>query len=220
MSLSYLPFNDELYHYMLAQRSDANDPLLEALRRETKSLGDIANMAISPDQCSFMSLLVALTGAKWAVEVGTFTGSSSISIARSLAPGGKLICFDQEFKWTSIARRYWAKAGVLDRIELKLGNARDLLQRFRPSVQLDFVFIDADKEGYDFYYETLLPMVRTGGLIVLDNMLRGGQVVDPMERKSPGTRSIDQLNRKLAQDPRIQAVLTPIADGLFLCRKR
>jgi caffeoyl-CoA O-methyltransferase len=220
MALSYLPFTDALYEYMLAQRSDAADPLLDALRRETKGLGDIANMAISPDQCSFMTLLVALIGAKWAVEVGTFTGSSSISIARGLAPGGKLICFDQEFKWTSIARRYWIKAGVHDKIELKLGNARDLLQRFRPSVALDFVFIDADKDGYDFYYEALLPMVRTGGLIVFDNMLRGGQVVDPVERKSPGTRSIDALNRKLSNDLRIQAVLTPIADGLFLCRKR
>ena len=220
MSLSYLPFTDELYRYMLAQRSDAHDPLLDALRAETKGLGDIANMAISPDQCSFMTLLVELIGAKWAVEVGTFTGSSSISIARGLAPGGKLVCFDQEFKWTSIARRYWAKAGVHERIELKLGNARDLLLRFRPAVELDFVFIDADKEGYDYYYEALLPKVRSGGLIVFDNMLRGGQVVDPVEKKSPGTRSIDQLNRKLSSDPRIQAVLTPIADGLFLCRKR
>jgi caffeoyl-CoA O-methyltransferase len=220
MALSYLPFTDELYQYMLAQRSDAKDPLLDALRNETKGLGDIANMAISPDQCSFMTLLVALTGAKWAVEVGTFTGSSSISIARGLAPGGKLICFDQEFKWTSIARRYWIKAGVHDRIELKLGNAHDMLQRFRPTSPLDFVFIDADKEGYDFYYETLLPKVRPGGLIIFDNMLRGGQVVDPVEKKTQGTRSIDNLNRKLSNDPRIQAVLVPIADGLFLCRKR
>jgi caffeoyl-CoA O-methyltransferase len=220
MSLSYLPFTDELYQYMLAQRSDANDPLLDALRTETKTLGDISNMAISPDQCSFMTLLVALTGAKWAVEVGTFTGSSAISIARGLAPGGKLICFDQEFKWTSIARRYWTKAGLHEKIDLKLGNARDLLQRFRPVVPLDFVFIDADKEGYDYYYEALLPKVRSGGLIVFDNMLRGGQVVDPVEKKTPGTRSINSLNRKLSTDPRIQAVLTPIADGLFLCRKR
>jgi caffeoyl-CoA O-methyltransferase len=221
MALSYLPFNDELYRYMLAQRSDAKDPLLDALRSETMSLGgEIANMAISPDQASFMTLLVALTGAKMAVEVGTFTGSSSIAIARGLVPGGKLTCFDQEFKWTSIARRYWFKAGLQDKIELRLGNAHDTVPRFRAQAPIDFVFIDADKEGYDFYYEALLPRVRTGGLVVFDNMLRGGQVVDPVEKNSPGCRAIDQLNRKLASDPRVQAVLIPVADGLFLCRKR
>jgi caffeoyl-CoA O-methyltransferase len=221
MSLSYLPFTDDLYRYMLEQRSDANDTMLDALRAETARLGpSIANMAISPDQASLMTLLVALVGAKWAVEVGTFTGSSSISIARGLVPGGKLICFDQEFKWTSIARRYWYKAGVQDKIELKLGNAHETLRHFRPPGPLDFVFIDADKEAYDFYYETLLPLVRNGGLIVFDNMLRGGQVIDPVEKISAGTRAIDQLNRKLASDRRVQAVLVPVADGLYLCRKR
>ena len=219
MSLSYLPFNDDLYQYMLAQRSDANDPVLEALRVETRRLGAVANMAISPDQASLMTLLVALIGAKWAAEVGTFTGSSSISIARGLAPGGRLTCFDKEFKWTSIARRYWYKAGLQDRIELRLGNARELLKHFRPIHPLDFVFIDADKESYDFYYESLLPIVRPGGLLVFDNMLRGGKMIDPMERNSLGGRAIDLLNRKLASDSRVQAVLISVADGLYLCRK-
>ena len=220
MSLSYLPFNDELYDYMLAQRSDASDPLLDGLRSETMTFGELANMAISPDQASLMTMLVGLVGTRQAVEVGTFTGSSSIAIARGLSPGGRLMCFDDDFKYTSIARRYWFKAGLQDRIELRLGNAHDTVPRFRPQVPIDFVFIDADKEAYDFYYESLLPKVRTGGLIVFDNMLRGGQVVDPVERKTPGTRSIDRLNRKLAADPRVQAVLLPVADGLYLCRKR
>ena len=204
---------------MLAQRSDADDPVMEALLEETKSLGEISRMAISPDQGSFITFLVASLGVKWAVEVGTFTGSSSIRIARGLAQGGKLTCFDQDFKSTSIARRYWMKAGVEKRIELKLGNARDLLVHFRPSHPLDFVFIDADKMSYDFYYEALLPHVRPGGVILFDNMLMSGKVIDPAEKHAPVNRAIDQMNRKLATDPRIHGVLIPVADGLFLCRK-
>ena len=181
-----------LYEYLLAQRSSANDPVLDALRQETRALGTVAEMAISPDQCSFLTMLVAIAGVKWAVEIGTFTGSSAISIARSLAPGGKLICFDHEFRWTSIARRYWYKAGLQDRIELKLGKAGEQLRSFRPRQQLDFVFIDADKESYDAYYEALLPHVRTGGLILFDNMLQGGRIVDARANASagaPGDRS-------------------------------
>jgi caffeoyl-CoA O-methyltransferase len=219
MSLSYLPLTDGLYQYLVEQRSDMDDPLLNALRAETLKLGPISQMAISPDQASLLTLLAGIMGATQAVEVGTFTGSSSIAIARGLMPRGKLTCFDQDFKWTSIARRYWFTAGLQDRIELKLGNARDLLKRFRPSKPLDLVFIDADKESYDVYYELLLPHVRPGGLIIFDNMLNGGKVVDPAERNSPVTKAIDTMNRKLAIDPRVQAVLIPVADGLQLCRK-
>jgi caffeoyl-CoA O-methyltransferase len=176
-------------------------------------------MAISADQCSLLTMLVTLIGAKWALEVGTFTGSSSISIARGLPPNGRLICFDNEFKWTSIARRYWYKAGVQERVELRLGNAHDLLKHFRPAAPLDFVFIDAEKEGYDFYYETLLPFVRPGGLIVLDNMLLGGSVLDPAQKTSPGVRVIHDLNQKLAVDSRVQTLMLPLVDGITLCRK-
>src|SRR5271170_160671 len=144
MSGKYVKLNDPLYEYLLAQRSNAADPVLDALRAETKKLGDVSAMSISPDQTGFMTLLVAAIGARWAVEVGTFTGMSSISIARGLAPGGKLVCFDQDFKWTSIARRYWMKAGVNDRIDLRLGDAQRLIPHFRSQAPLDFVFIDAD----------------------------------------------------------------------------
>jgi caffeoyl-CoA O-methyltransferase len=215
----FIPMTEELYSYVLAQRTHADDPVLEALRVETETLGDISGMSISPEQASLMTLLVGLIGAKWAVEVGTFTGTSSIAIARGLAAGGKLTCFDQDFKWTTIARRYWSKAGVQDRTELKLGFARELLARYRPSNPLDFVFIDADKESYDSYYELLLPHVRQGGLIMFDNMLRGGQVIDPAAKFTPANRAIDALNHKLAVDKRVQVVLLPIADGLTLCRK-
>lgn len=220
MPAKYVQLTDPLYEYVLAQRSHASDPLLEALWAETEYLGEVSRMSISPDQASFMNLLVTAIGAKWAVEVGTFTGTSSICIARGLAPGGKLVCFDQDFKWTSIARRYWMKAGVSDRIDLRLGDALRLIPHFRPAAPLDFVFIDADKESYDTYYEMLLPHVRTGGLILFDNMLRGGQIIDPVEKNTTANRAIDKLNRKLASDTRVQSVLLPIADGLYLCRKR
>jgi len=220
MAAKYVPLNDPLYAYLIAQRSNADDPVLQALYAETEKLGGIAAMSISPDQASFVSLLVAAIGAQWAVEVGTFTGTSSISIARGLVPGGKLVCFDQSGDWTAIARRYWAKAGVEDRIELRLGDARSLLPEFRPPAPLDFVFIDADKESYDIYYEMLLPHVRPGGLILFDNMLRDGQVIDPVLKDSPGTRAIHQLNRKLAADARVESVLISVADGLYICRKR
>jgi caffeoyl-CoA O-methyltransferase len=219
MPAKYVPLTDALYNYVIAQRSNANDPVLAGLQAETENMGEISRMAISPDQASLICLLVALIGAKWAVEVGTFTGTSSLCIARHLAPGGKLVCFDQDFKVTSIARRYWIRAGVQDRIDLRLGDARRLLPHYRPQNLLDFVFIDADKESYDFYYETLLPFVRTGGLILFDNMLRGGKVVHPVEKNLPVNRAIDQLNRKLAADSRVQSVLIPMADGLVVCRK-
>ena len=219
MPAKYVPLPDAIYNYVIAQRSNANDPLLAALQVETENLGEISQMMISPDQASLISLLVALIGAKWALEVGTFTGMSSLSIARYLAPGGKLVCFDQDFKYTSIARRYWIRVGVQDKIDLRLGDARRLLPHYRPQNLLDFVFIDADKESYDFYYETLLPFVRTGGLILFDNMLRGGQVVHPVEKNTPTNRAIDQLNRKLAADSRVQSVLIPMADGVVVCRK-
>jgi len=216
----YVQLTEPLYEYMLEQRTDAVDPVLEALRAETENLGEVSSMSISPDQASFMNFLVNSIDAKWALEVGTFTGMSSIAIARGLAPGGKLFCFDQDFKWTSIARRYWMKANVHERIELRLGDAQRLLVRFRPPAPLDFVFIDADKEAYDIYFEALLPHVRPGGLILFDNMLRHGELIDPLKKNTLTNRVIDQLNRKLAVDPRVQSVMIPIADGLYLCRKR
>jgi caffeoyl-CoA O-methyltransferase len=219
MPSKFVDMTDDIYNYVVANRSGSNDPIFAALQIETNNLGEVSYMAISPEQASLISMLVCLIGAKWAVEVGTFTGASSISVARYLAPGGKLVCFDQDFKYTSVARRYWIRAGLQDRIDLRLGDARRLLPHFRPQAPLDFVFIDADKESYDMYYELLLPHVRTGGLILLDNMLMGGEVVDPVARNKPAIRAIDQLNRKLATDSRVQCVMLPMADGLTICRK-
>jgi caffeoyl-CoA O-methyltransferase len=215
----YVALTDPVYGYALAQRSDANDPVMAELYAETFKLGEVARMMLTPEQASLLGMLVAATNTKWALEIGCFTGISSISIARHLAPGGKLFCFDQDFKYTSIARRAWIKAGIQDRIDLRLGDARRLVPHFRPQTPLDFVFIDADKESYDLYYNLILPFVRTSGLIIFDNTLRGGQVADFVANKTPINRAIDTFNRKLATDSRVASLLLPIADGMTICRK-
>jgi len=219
MKLKYISLNDRLYRYVGACRSDAGDPILEALRVETESLGDISRMQISREQGSFMTLLVAAIGAKSAIEVGTFTGYSSLCIARGLAPRGQLICIDQSEEWTGIARKYWAQAGVENKIELRLGPAVPALKKLDRHLRFNFAFIDADKAEYDAYYELLLPRIRQNGLILFDNMLWGGRLGAGRIRQ-PGGRAIKKLNRKLAWDKRIESVLLPVADGIHLCRKR
>ena len=213
------PLSDALYDYMVRQRSAADDPVMDALRAETATLGEVSQMSVSPEQCSFLTLFVAAIGARRAVEVGTFTGTSSISIARGLPADGRLVCFDKDGEWTSIAARYWKQAGVSEKIELRLGDAATLLRDFTPEAPLDFVFIDANKDGYDIYYEALLPHVRPGGILIFDNMFRHGEVLLPPGKQTIETRTIDALNHKLAADTRVQSVLIPIADGLNICRK-
>jgi caffeoyl-CoA O-methyltransferase len=218
MNEKYISLTPEIYHYVAAHHSAANDPVLEELRQETEKLGDISQMQISVEQGSFLSLLVAATGARRAVEVGTFTGYSSICIARGLGAGGQLICFDRSDEWTGIARKYWTRAGVENKIELRLGAAADSLRDLDAAIEFDFAFIDADKTGYDTYYELLLPRMRSNGLLVFDNMLQHGRVASgPIT--DPNVQAIDALNRKLASDPRVESVLLPVADGLHLCRK-
>ena len=218
MSLKYVALNDSLYRYLRRFRGDANDPVLQELRAETASLGDLSEMQISEEQGTFMGLLVAAIGAESIVEVGTFTGYSSLCMARALPKGGRLICVDESEKWTAVARKYWAKAGVQDRIDLRLGQAIPILEQLEPSLKFDLAFIDAKKTEYDAYYELILPRVRKNGLILFDNMLWGGRLGSgPV--KEPSGIAIDALNHKLAHDPRVESVLLPVADGLQLCRK-
>lgn len=216
--MKYTALTEQTYDYLCRYRSNANDPLLESLRKETLSLGDESRMMISPEQSSLLTLLAGAIGATRAVEVGTFTGSSSISIARGLPPNGNLTCFDASAEWTSIARKYWRLAGLENKIELRLGDARANLKSFQPDRPLDFVFIDADKTSYDTYYETLLPHVRPNGLICFDNMLWGADAHLP--NANDDDRALHALNQKLAADCRVESVLLPIAQGLMLCRKR
>jgi len=219
LKMKYLSLNDQLYRYVCECRSNVNDPILDALRKETEALGDVSRMQISREQGSFMTLLVAAIGARSAIEVGTFIGYSSLCIAKGLADGGRLICIDESKEWTAIARRYWAQAGVQNKIELRLGAAIPALRSLPTDLVFDFAFIDADKTEYDTYYELILPRVKSNGLLLFDNMLWGGRLgAGPVE--DPSGKAIDQLNRKLAQDARVEAVLLPIADGLQLGRKR
>src|ERR1051325_5426406 len=218
MELKYVPLSDSLYRYVVNCRSHASDPVLESLRRETDALGEISKMQISAEQGTFMTLLVAAIGAKSAIEVGTFTGYSSICIARGLTKPSRLICIDESKEWTDIAQKYWRQTGIESRIELRLGAAIPLLQKLELGRRFDFAFIDASKTEYDTYYELLLPHIRTNGLILFDNMLWGGRLgADPISEASG--RAIDALNHKLAKDGRVESVLLPIADGLQLCRK-
>ena len=216
--LKYTPLNDRLYRYLCECRSGTNDRVLEELRAETEAMGDIAEMQIGRDQGTFMTLLVAAIGARRAIEVGTFTGYSSICIARGLPAGGRLLCLDASAEWTAIARRYWARAGVQRKIELCLGPAIGNLKKLERGLTFDFAFIDAEKSEYEAYYELVLPRVRANGLILFDNMLWGGRLGKKSPIKHPGGRAIDRLNHKLARDRRVESVLLPIGDGLQLCR--
>lgn len=218
MQLKYLALNDSLYQYARDQRSNAADPILDALCEENQAFGEDAKCQISEEQGSFLTLLVAAIGARSAIEVGTFTGYSSICIARGLSPDGRLICVDQNPKWKEISHRYWTKAGLRDRIDFRLGAALPILQELDPGLVFDFAFIDAAKTEYDAYYELILPRVRPNGLILFDNMLWAGRLTGNLD-DDPNGRAIDALNHKLAGDGRVQCVLLPFADGIQVCRK-
>lgn len=220
MSSRTIAMDDRLYDYF-AKASLRETPLLARLRRETMKLPERA-MQISPEQGQFMALLVELVGARKAIEVGTFTGYSSIAIASALPADGRLVCCDLSDSYTRIARRYWARANLARKIELRLGPAiatLDALVNEGGTGGYDFVFIDADKSSYDGYYERALKLLRRGGLVAVDNMLWGGAVADPRKRDND-TRAIRALNRKARNDRRVATSLVPIGDGLLLARKR
>ncbi len=214
----FIRLSPELYEYVVAHRTE-RDPLLAELVEETSALGGVSMMQIAPEQGALLTLLARTMGARSAVEVGTFTGYSAICIARGLAPGGKLLCCDVNEEWTSIARRYWERAGLAERIELRLGPAVDTLRSLPRTESLDFAFIDADKSNYRTYYEEVLARLRPNGLIVLDNVLWMGQVVDASDQ-SESTAAIREINDFVASDPRVEAVMITVADGLLLARKR
>ena len=205
--------------YAVAHSSFPPDDVQRALIDATRALGGISMMQISPDQGAFMTLLAKLVGTHLAVEVGTFTGYSSICIARGLAPGGRLICCDVSEEWTAIARDHWQKAGVADRIELEIGPAADTLQKLPHDPPIDLAFIDADKPGYRTYYEEIVQRLRPGGVVLLDNVLWSGNVADDSVQDE-NTQAIRAINDHVAADDRVEAVMLPIADGLTICRRR
>ena len=210
----------DLYDYILSV-SVRDDPLLQRLQDETAQQ-EMAVMQIAPDQGQFLALLIQLLGVRNAIEVGVFTGYSSLCVARALPDDGRLLCCDVSREWTDIARRYWDAAGVTDRIELVLAPAIETLRsriEADQAGQYDFAFIDADKESYDDYFECCLELLRPGGLIVFDNVLWSGRVMHAADEDAE-TRALDALNRKLQQDQRVDISLVPMADGLYLVRKR
>lgn len=219
MRKKYLALDDAGYRYVCSHHSLQGDPLLEALRAETEALGDDARMQISEEQGSFLAILAAAIGAKSAIEVGTFTGYSSLCLVRGMGEGSRMLCLDVSEEWTSIARRYWEQAGVSDRIKLRLGPALDSLASLSDETTFDLAFVDALKVEYDAYYELILPRLRPNGLILFDNMLWGGELAGGGIEDESG-RALDALNRKLAADPRVECVLLPVADGIQMCRKR
>ncbi|MGR6914223.1 DUF2218 domain-containing protein [[Actinomadura] parvosata] len=214
----------ELVHPAVAdytlQHSTPADAVLRDLAAETRTAtGGSSGMQITADEGALLTMLVRLIGARRAVEVGVFTGYSSICIARGLPAGGRLLALDVSDEWTSIAARHWEKAGVSDRIELRLGPALDSLRALPATAEYDFAFIDADKESYPAYYEEILLRLRPGGVIVLDNVLQGGRVLDPVHQ-DPRHTAMRGLNDLVAADERVDAVMLPLRDGVTVIRKR
>ena len=218
MQEKFTALTTALYDYLIAHNPPP-DAALRELAAETAALGRISIMQVAVEQGVFLTFLARLLGARRAVEVGTFTGYSAISIARGLAADGQLLCCDLNEEWAAIARRYFARAGVAERITLRLAPAIETLRALPPTPEIDLAFIDADKTGYRAYYDELLPRLRPGGVIGFDNVLWNGAVADPANT-SDDTVALRALNDFLVRDERVDIVMLPIADGLTLARKR
>lgn len=214
-----LPVTAELVDYAVAHGSFPVDDVLADLRTETAALGRAAGMQIGPDQGQLLTFLARLVGARRAVEVGTFTGYSSLCIARGLAADGRLLCCDVSEEWTAVGRRAWARAGMADRIELRIAPAVETLRALPADEPIDLAFIDADKGGYLDYWHELVPRVRPGGLLLADNVLWSGRIDDPAVT-DPDTVALRAFNDAVAADERVDVVVLPAFDGLTLARKR
>lgn len=220
MSSATVLLTADLRHYLLDVGIDEPEPL-RRLREETASLPD-ARMQISPEQGAFMAWLTRTLGVRKALEVGVYTGYSGLCVALAMGPGGRLTALDRSEDFTAIAKKHWAAAGVSDRIDLRIGKATDTLDGLLEQGldnTYDQAFIDADKENYAAYFERCLRLVRPGGVILFDNVLWSGRVIDPTQSDAD-TASIRELNQQLATDGRIERVMLPVGDGLTLCRKK
>ncbi len=210
--------SSELADYIVSHGTPP-DAVQAALVEETAALGAVAGMQIAPEQGAFLTVLTRLIGARRAIEIGTFTGYSALCIARGLPDDGRLLCCDVSEEWTAVGKRAWAKAGVADRIDLRIAPALDTLAALPADTQFDLAFIDADKPNYANYFDALLPKMRTNGAILVDNVLWDGRVVKP-DADDENTVAIRAFNDTVAHDDRVDAVMLPIADGLTLARKR
>lgn len=219
MSTKFTDLTEELYSYTLDNWL-REEPVLRELRDETANL-EMARMQIAPDQGQFMALMVTLLGAKKILEIGTFTGYSALAMAKSLPDDGKITCLDVSEEWTNIAKKYWLKAGVDTKIDLKIGPAVESLNEMLSShkASFDLAFIDADKENYNNYYELCLSLLKPGGAIMLDNVFWGGSVCDQSDQDID-TIAIRDINQKIKNDGRVDIAIVPIGDGLTIARKK
>ena len=206
-------------HDYLVAHAPPLDDVQRDLIAETEALGGVSMMQIAPEQGAFMTLLTRLIGARHAIEVGTFTGYSSLSIARGLPDDGTLFCCDVNEEWTAIARKYWERAGVDDKIELRLAPAIETLRSLPAGERFDLAFIDADKSNYPHYYEEVLARLRPNGVILVDNTLWAGAVADA-NATDDNTKAIRAFNDAVAADERVEGVILTLGDGLSLLRKR
>lgn len=208
---------DQLAQYVAAS-STPPDPVVAQLIERTAALGGVSRMQVAPDQGLLLGMLASAIAPTLAVEVGTFTGLSSLAIARSLPADGRLLCCDVSEEYTAVAREHWELAGVADRIDLRIAPAIDTLRSLPEDTVVDFAFIDADKEGYHGYYEELVPRLSERGLIAIDNTLWSGTVVDDVDT-SADTVALRAFNAHVAADPRTEVVLVTVGDGLTLIRR-
>jgi caffeoyl-CoA O-methyltransferase len=212
----------ELHDYLVAHGAREDD-VLRRVRVQTAAMGDLAVMQIAPDQGAFMTLMAKLVGAREAIELGTFTGYSAICIARGLEPGGRLVCCELSEEYAETAAQNLEAAGVAERVEIRIGPAIETLRGLPEREVFDLAFIDADKTGYPDYYEECLARLRPGGVIMLDNVLSAGRVVDPSgldEESVPSVRAITELNERVRDDERVDIAMVAIADGVTIARKR
>ncbi|MDG4767868.1 O-methyltransferase [Solwaraspora sp. WMMD406] len=217
MTTKTLPMTDALQEYVVAHGTPPDEIVGDLIEETATALPDNAQMQVAPEQAALLTLLTRLVNARQAVEVGTFTGLSALAIARGLGPDGQLVCLDVSETFTSVARRYWERAGVQDRIDLRIGPAAESLRALPAEPYLDLAFIDADKISYPVYWAELVPRMRPGGLIVVDNVLRHGRVLQPQSEED---RAMVAFNREVAADDRVDVVMLAIADGLTLARRR
>ncbi len=208
----------EIHDYLLAH-GEPPDDVARSLIAATAALGSVAGMQIAPEQGAFMTLVTRLIGARHAVEVGTFTGYSALCVARGLPADGHLLCCDVNEEWTAIGRAHWERAGVADRIELRIAPALDTLRSLPAEATIDLAFVDADKPNYPNYFEELVGRLRPNGLMLVDNVLWGGRVVEEADHEE-STEAIRAFNDLVAADPRVDAVMLPVSDGLTLLRRR
>jgi caffeoyl-CoA O-methyltransferase len=213
----FTQMSTELHRYAVAH--SRHDPVLEDLAGETEALGGIAVMQTAPEQGALITVLVRAIGARRALEVGTFTGYGAIAIARGMPEDGRLVTCDISEEWTEIARRHWERAGLEHRIELRLGPALETLQALPDDEPFDFAFIDADKTEYAEYYEQALRLLRPGGIVMLDNVFLGGEVIDP-EADRDAVVVMRELNDRIASDDRVESAMIGVSDGITLALKR